>query len=405
MNPDLKLGMVLVAAAVLLALGAPGNFLVTQAKLLLEPSAASYGLLIAAGGVGGLAVIAAAIWVDRRPPHAMMAAGALAALLGLSVLALPASFVAFAVGLFVGGVGSSAVNPLIFYAIAVKGASRYRGTIIGALGMVFLLSPGRRGDIDWQFGESALFIPVIAALTLAGTALLFVALPRVFTGAYESDQTQQVKPGAPGVWRALLWVTIAFSAAALASTTIVILPYQIAMNSSSELLRLEPEVPTASVFQAANAAPVLHAASAAGVLLWGVASDFFALRRWLLLTAILFVLGAGGVWVFGSPLGPTFPLLAVGLARGGLVCLPLILMAELLPTRHFAKLALLIQFVSIATVGIPSGLLLVALHDTVPLISWALVLEAFALAILAAFLPRATVGVGGAGRVGGSTSQ
>ena len=389
MNSDLKLGMVLVAAAVLLALGNPANFLVTQAKRLLELSAVSFGLLIAAGGVGGLAVIAAAIWVDRRPPHAMMAAGALAALLGLSVLALPASFAAFAVGMFVAGVGSSAVNPLILYAIAVKGAARYRGTIIGALSMVFLLSPGMRGDIRWQFGESTSFIPVIAALTLAGTALLFVALPRVFTGAYESDQTQQVKPGAPGVWRALLWVTIASSAAAMASTTVTYLTNLAALESSSELLRLESEFPAAPVFHAVNAVLVLHAASTAGALLWGVASDLFALRRWLLLTAILFVLGAGGVWVFGNPLGSTFPLLAVGLARGGLVCLPFILMAELLPTRHFAKLALLIQFVSIATVGIPSGLLLAALHEVVPLVSGALVLEAFALAIIAAFLPRA----------------
>ena len=271
-------------------------------------SAASYALLISAGGMGGLAVIAAAIWVDRRPPPAMMAAGALAALLGLSVLALPASFAAFAAGMFVAGVGSSAVNPLIFYAIAVKGAARYRGTTIGALGMVFLLSPGMRGDIDWQFGESTSFIPVIAALTLAGTALLFVALPRVFTGAYEADQTQQVKPGAPGRSESLaVGDNSCFPPLHWPQQPLHILPYQIAMNSSSELLRLEPEFPTAPVFQAVNAAPVLHAASAAGVLLWGVASDFFALRRWLLLTAILFVLGAGGVWVFGSPLGPTVP--------------------------------------------------------------------------------------------------
>ena len=303
--------------------------------------------------------------------------------------------------MFVAGVGRSAVNPLIFYAIAVKGAARYRGTMIGALGMVFLLSPGTRGDIDWQFGESTSFIPVIAALTLAGTAVLFVALPRVFTGAYESDQTQQVKPGAPGVWRAFLWVTIAFSAAALASTSVAYLPNLVAIKSSSELLRLEPEFPTAPVFQAVNAAPVLHAASAAGVLLWGVASDFFALRRWLLLTAILFVLGAGGVWVFGNLPVSVVPLLAVGLARGGLICLPWILMAELLPTRHFAKLAFLVQFVGIAAAGISVSFLLPAIQETVPLMSWVLVIEAFALAIIAAFLPSATVGVGGAGGVGG----
>ena len=388
MHSDLKLGLVLVAAVALLALGNPGSFLVTQARQLPELSATSYGWLHSVGGIGGLAIIAAAFWVDRRPPHAMMAAGALAALLGLSVLAVPASFAAFAVGMFVAGVGGSAVNPLIFYAIAVKGASRYRGTIIGALGMVFLVSPGARGGVDWQFGESTSFIPVIAALTLAGAALLFVALPRVFTGGYEPFRTEKVKPGAPGVWRASMEVAIAFSAAALASTTVALLPSQVAMTPSSELLRIAPESPTAPVFEAVNAALVLHVASAAGVLLWGVASDFFAMRRWLLITATLFVLGAGAIWVFGYPLGSTIPLFAVGLARGGLVCLPLILAAELLPSRHFAKLTFLVQYVGMAVGGVFAGLLLAALHEAVPLIVWALAVEAIALTIVAAFLPR-----------------
>ena len=318
----------------------------------------------------------------------MMAAGSLAALLGLSAFALPASSAAFGVGMFVAGVGSSAVYPIIFYAIAVKGASRYRGTIIGALGMVFLVSPGARGGTNWQFGESTSFIPVIAAFSLAGAVLLFIGLPRAFRGAYEPEQTQQVKPGVPGVWRTLLWVTIAFSAAVLASTTIGILPSLATEISSSALLRTEPEYPSLLVVQAIIAGPFLHAASVAGVLLWGVASDFFALRRWLFLTAILFVLGAGAAWAFGNPLPSGIPLLAVGLARGGLICLPLILMAELLPVRHFAKLALLVQFVSLIAGAIPSGLLAAALHDVVPFIPWALALEAIALAIIAALMPK-----------------
>lgn len=388
-NHDFKLGLVIVAAAAPLAFGDPGRFLENQARRLPDLSAVSYGWLITAGGIGGLATIGAAIWVDRRPPHAMMAAGALAALLGLAAFAPPASFAVFVMGMFIAGVGTSAVNPLIFYAIAVKGASRHRGTIIGSLGMVFLVSPGARGGgINWQFGDSASFVPVIAALSLAGAALLFVALPRVFTGAYGPDQTQEVKHRAPGIWISLLWVTIAYSAATLASTTIALLPGQVAMTSSSELLRTAPESPTVPVFEFINADFVLFAFSAAGVLLWGIASDIFAIRRWLLITAMLFVLGAGAVWAFGNPLPPVIPLLAVGLARGGLICLPLILMAELLPVRHFAKLAVLIYLASTVTVGIPSGLLLVALHDVAPLISWALVLEAIALAIIAALLPR-----------------
>ena len=127
MHPDLRLGLVLVAAALLLTLGGPASFLANQARQLPGLSAVSYGLILTAGGVGGLAVIAAAIWVDRRPPHAMMAAGALASLLGLSVFALPAGFAVFTVGMFVAGVGSSAVNPVILYAIAVKGSHSLQG--------------------------------------------------------------------------------------------------------------------------------------------------------------------------------------------------------------------------------------------------------------------------------------
>ena len=117
-------------------------------------------------------------------------------------------------------------------------------------------------------------------------------------------------------------------------------------------------------------------------------ATFFALRRWLFITAILFVLAGGGVWVFGNPVGSLVPLLVVGLARGGLICLPLILMAELLPTRHFAKLAFLVQFLGVFSGGISMSLLLPALGEAIPLISWALVIEAIALAVVATFLRR-----------------
>ena len=183
MHPDLRLGLVLATAAVLLGLGNPGKFLAAQAVLQLDLSRTAHGLLLTVGGgIGGLAVIGAAIWVDRRPPHSIMAAGTLVALFGLLVLSMPASIGAFAVGMFVAGVGRSAVNPLIFYAIAVRGASRYRGTMIGALGTVFLVSSDLNLIPDWQVGEYTLSIPVIVAFSLAGAALLFFVLPRVFTG-------------------------------------------------------------------------------------------------------------------------------------------------------------------------------------------------------------------------------
>ena len=107
LHPDLKLGLVLSAAAVLLRLGNPGNLLLTGAIQRFELSASTFGLLTLVGSVGGLAVVAAAIWVDRRHPHSMMAAGALISLLGLIVLSLSSRVAAYAVGLFISGVGYS----------------------------------------------------------------------------------------------------------------------------------------------------------------------------------------------------------------------------------------------------------------------------------------------------------
>ena len=381
-HPDLKLGLALAAAALILGLGNPGRLLAAQARLqaeLLGLSATSYGLLLTAGSLGGIAVIAAAFWVDRRPPHTIMAAGPLVALLSLSVLALPASMATYAVGMFVAGVGHSAVGPLIFYAIAVKGVARYRGTMIGALGMVFLYRPNTYDLPDWPIGDFALFIPVIVASALAGAALLFVALPRVFAGAYEPGQTQRASPGAPGIWRALIWVIVAYSAASGAGIIIDLQLFGLTEQSTSELDTLGLEFPIA---------PVFHAVSAVSILLWGAASDFLALRRWLLLAALLYLLAAGATWASGGLPVNTLGLLAVALAKGGFNCLPWILMAELLPTRNFAKLAFLTTYVGGVTGAILIGILLTAFLESIPVIFLALLTVALALSVIAVLMPR-----------------
>ena len=100
------------------------------------------------------------------------------------------------------------------------------------------------------------------------------------------------------------------------------------------------QVLTAPVFIAAG---VLERAR--GDRRWGIASDTFSVRLALLLTALLLLLGAGAYLAAGGLPAIAVGLLAIGLARGGLICLPWILMAELLPTRNFAKLALLIHYV------------------------------------------------------------
>ena len=140
LHPDLKLGLVIVSAAALLKIVGWSSFAADRSFL----TAVSYGWLFFAFGIGGLAAIPVAIWVDRRPPNTMIAAGAVVAVLGLGIVVLSNGVAVAAFGMFVMGVGSSAVGLLVFYAIAVKGATRYKGTLIGALGMVFTMRFGER---------------------------------------------------------------------------------------------------------------------------------------------------------------------------------------------------------------------------------------------------------------------
>ena len=180
MHPDLKLGLVLVVAALLLELGDFRGLTALLVADRLDLSATSYGWLLSASGIGGLAVIAAAVWVDRRPPHTIMAAGAVAAVIGLAIVGLSTSFTMAALALFVAGVGLSALWSLIFYAIAVKGATRYKGTLIGALSMVFSMRLSARDFVDWPDGITIILFVASIPLLLAGAALLFRFLPMSF---------------------------------------------------------------------------------------------------------------------------------------------------------------------------------------------------------------------------------
>ena len=74
--PGLRLGLLLVVAALLLNAGSTATFGAEIPSGLLDPTPAKYGLLVAAGALGSLSAVVAAIWVDRSPPHGMMAAGA-----------------------------------------------------------------------------------------------------------------------------------------------------------------------------------------------------------------------------------------------------------------------------------------------------------------------------------------
>ena len=377
LHPDLKLGLVLVAAAVLLGLGASNRLTALMVAEQLDLSLTSYGWLVTVGGIGGLAVIAAAIWVDRRPPHTLMAAGAVVSVLGITAASLSNRIETAALGMFIAGAGSSAIDSLVFYAIAVKGATRYRGTLIGALAMVFTIRLRATDLVYWRDDVAMLVFVASMTLILASAALLFRFLPRVFAGPYGPGETLGEALVVPGARPAIAWLSAAFFVASMVTSTIVVLP-TFNMDRTSGIDYAVLHFYRIGVF------------SGIGALLWGIASDFFSKRLLLLIAALLLVPTAGTFWAIDGQLLLTIAITALGLVNGGVICLPWVLMAELLPTRHFAKIALGISLVG-SLVGNVLGILFWGLLQN----AWGgegvllvVIVEAIVLALVASRLQR-----------------
>ena len=382
LHPDLKLGLVLVSAAVLLNVVGWSSFGEERYAAL----GFSLNWIIFAGGIGGLAVVLAAIWVDRRPPHAMMAVGAVLSALGLCVLVLSSSLALNAFGAFVAGVGNSAAGLLVFYAIAVKGAVRYRGTLIGALGMVFTAPLGERIFRERSLDEPMLVLGIGVALALASAAVLLRLLPRVFAGSYGPGSTLRQTLAVPSVRRDAVWVTVTYFIAYMAMSTMVV-AFSVFPNLTMPLI--------SGVKGVSSQHQAMAITIGISVLLWGIASDFYPVRRLLLVAALLLLPTAGAVLAIDG-FGPSFAgTLWLGLVRGGLVCLPWVLMAELLPMRHFAKIALGVVFVGSLFGGAFGPILWGALTDAwvANAAWWIIPVLGIVLALVASRLPKPLAGV------------
>lgn len=323
-HPDIRLGLLLVVAALLLDMGSSGAswtaFVVDRLRL----SAMPFGFLGTAGGLGSLFLVLAAIWVDRRPPHGMMVVGAAILAVGLVLITLSSSFGATVAGLFLVGTGRSAFGSLVFYAIAVKGFARFKGTLIGALGLVFGVNLGGGEIRSWDFGIPIGWLGVALVLTV-GIAL-FMLLPRWFRGAYGPGLTLRETIAVSGVKARFASAAAVYLVAAMIITT--------GLNHLQMLATVaSPTVGTAPEF----GYRALALAGGLGALVWGAAADFFSVRWLLIALAVLSLPAAAWGWLLDDPGGGA---LLLSLVRGGLISLPWVLMADLLPKRHFAKLAL-----------------------------------------------------------------
>ena len=377
LHPDLKLGLVLVSAAVLFNVVGWATFAVQR----YAPLGFSFNWVVWAGTIGGLAVIPVAVWVDRRPPHTMMAAGAVVVATGLTTIVFSNGVVAAAVGMFIAGVGGAAVGLVVFCAIAAKGSLRYKGTIIGAVSMVFALHLDGWAFREWSDHSPTPVLGIGVGLILAGGVILLRFLPRVFTQSYGPGTTLLRELAVPRVRRAVVWVAAAYLIAYMGSFTIVIAP-SVALNSTIlsvpglEGVRLHDQ-----------AMPLAIGISA---LVWGIASDFYPARRLVFIAGLMLLAVAVALAAIDGFSTSAAGVLARGFVRGALLCLPWVLMAELLPTRHFAKIAVGITVILGPLAWIPGPILLGGLaDDLVPNAHfWSIPALGIALTLVAARLPR-----------------
>ena len=130
-----------------------------------------------------------------------------------------------------------------------------------------------------------------------------------------------------------------------------------------------------------------------GALLWGMAADYFPARRLLIALAALSLLAAVSLWLPG---GDGTDVLILSVVRGGLISLPWVLMADYLPIRHFAKLALACTWVgSMGSSLVLLGRSLALFYwDWTPDVSgvdsfiWVVLVEVVVLVGVVAFRPR-----------------
>ena len=329
LHPDFKLGFLLVVAAGLLAAGGSNVFwsVIASDRLGLPVLQFSWTIL-AAGSLGGLLVVAAVIWVDSRPPHGMMAAGALSLAIGLALLLLSDTLVLAVPAAFISGAGGAAVGSLIFYSVAVKGHTRFKGALIGAISLVF--------NLRWDLGvtsawEASLPIGWLAViLALAGGAIIFVLLPRWFQGPDGPGRTLRETMAVPGAKVLVLWAAAVYILGAEIRERGTIYLDSITMATSRGTTDLECGYQITALV------------GGIGALLWGISADYYPVRLLLITLGVLSLPAAG---LLLAPDWQAVGMLLMWLVLGGLISLTWVLMAESLPQNHFAKLVLAITVI------------------------------------------------------------
>ncbi|MDE2938275.1 MAG: hypothetical protein OXR67_05070 [Chloroflexota bacterium] len=283
------------------------------------------------------------------------------------LFAVPAALIASA--------GGAAVGTLIYYAVAVKRHSRYKGALIGALSLVFSLrwdiGVTNVRDAGFPAGWTAIILP------LASGILMFVFLPRLPRAYRKAGQSFRAAMASPGATVLFLW-----TAAVYTLGTVIRLRGTIHLDSIT-LAAAQGPADLALGYQ------ITALVGGIGALLWGIAADYFPARWLLIVLALLSLPAAILLWL---PDWQAVGMLFMLLVLGGLISLPWVLMAECLSHDHFAKLALAITLIGGAAVGLESLLISLTVLSGHPIeISWILGAELAAGVVVVACRPHPPV--------------
>ncbi len=376
---EVLLGALLLATALLVDGSGFSETATIIAREVLDLGAFRSGLVLTASGVGGFAVVAAAIIVDRRGPYRVMPLGAAVAGAGFLLLAFSGSLWWLMASSVVSGLGMAGVGSVILYALAAKGCYRVRGTVIGMLVLVGGLDLGRRVAEPLADASEWRWVAVgFAALAVAGAALLFTVLPRVFPVRHHPETLPQWRPTAedergltgrelkrlPGFWKVVGMVALVFAVGGALSTTV-----------HFQLYPVYPDlIPGTGLW---------WLAPAFGALLWGAASDFVRVRLLVPVASLVALLGILLLWLLEGPPANTLGAVLMGLALGATRSLPWVLLADHVGVR-FATIAVLVSLVGgiLGSLlgGLPAGLALDNFGDVGVAATLTLLALAFAVA-------------------------
>ncbi len=348
---EILLGVVLLAAALLVSRAGFHQIALVVAQDLLNIGPVAWGIAVSIGGIVSLVVsIIVAVQVDRGRIRPFIASGALVTGAGYLLLALTGSLWWLFLSAAVTGVGLGMVASVILYSIAAKGAVRFRGTVIGLLAFAVSLDSGLwrvLPDVDassWRW-VSLLYggLAVMAAL------LLFKAFPKVFPvrRSYQGSlpswrRSADEEPvwslrqfrATPGFWRVVGGISLVFVLAGAFSGATRVHLFPLLDTDSFSIADLERTLDLWAIV------------AAFGALLWGAASDFVRAPRLIPLAGSTGALGLILLWLSGGGLLTAMAIVILGLAAGATLVLPWVLLADHLGVRHFAVIGILVSVVT-----------------------------------------------------------